>query len=221
MKEKVLKVFNSKQELEESVAQELIAEFKKPGFILLPAGKTFEMEIYPMIEEYFSKNPSEINGDLIVSHLDERITDKKEYLFSEGIKKALPSLSSKFISIDPQDLGAFDKLLKRNGGPRLIYFGLGSDPSRAHIAYIGEEYINETTAKIKLSESMRPEPGITHALTMGTDLFNSENLEAIRVVVIGLKKRESLQAGFNDVNTGLGFLLENHSAKTTLYKDSP
>ena len=216
----IKKIFKTRDDLEEFVSKELIEEFQKPGFILLPAGRTFETEIYPMVEEYFSKHPDKINPKLKLSHLDERITDKKEYLFSEGIKNALPSLQDNFNAIDPCDLVAFEKLLKENGGPSLIYLGLGSDSSRAHVAYIGEEYINERTAKVILSEAIRPEPSVSQALTIGMDVFEAENLESIRVVAIGEEKAESLKAGFSNVNTGLGALLDKYSSKCTILADS-
>lgn len=232
----IIKSFDTKLELENYIVLDMIQEFSKPGLVLLPAGRTFETEIYPMLNEHYQKeslgnelNPeaeklvldrtAQVHNELRLTSVDERLTEDPEFLFGESIKKALSNLADKFTPINPQDLEGFDRFIKAKGGPRLIYFGLGSDPSRAHVAYIGEDFVNSTTAIIQLSEAAIPNPKIDQALTIGTDIFDCENLEAIRVVVIGESKAESLLASFNDADTGLGFLLANHAHKLSLYCD--
>ncbi len=219
-KYKLIKDFQTKAELVDHVALQMIDEFQKSGLILLSAGKTFEAEIYPRVNNFFKSHKKKIHPNLILSLVDERITDYEDYLFATSVDKALSSLHDKFRTIDINDPKAFDTFIKGGGGPKTIYFGLGLDPTRAHVAFIGEEYINSTTTRISLSDSERPIEEITQAITVGADIFKSDNLENIYVVAIGKEKSESLKAAFNDVDTGLGYLIEHYPEKLSILCDS-
>lgn len=235
----LIKSFETCQELDEVVAELLINEFQKPGLILLPVGSTFEQGIYPKVNEYFKYEEIElrdtenqdpifnekhhlVSKDLKLTHLDE-VIDKDSDKFATALKNSLPNVISQvkenFYEIDTEDVDAFDKFIKLGGGPRLIVFGLGSDPEIAHVAFIGEEFINSTTAQVKLSETLAKKLKSESAITIGTDIFKSANLERIIVVAKGKNKAKSLANAFNDPDTGLGYIIKNYSEKLKIYAD--
>lgn len=223
--------FSSTQELDRFIATKLIEDFKKPGLVILPSGNSFEQTIYPLVNEHYifrkeNELDLEINPELKITHLDELIPDNEEdeiKLFSTAILDSMPELFSnlaeEFLSIKPAQSFVFDKLIKSNGGARSIYCGLGSDPELAHIAFIGEEYINTTTTVVTLSEAMQEVHACSKALTLGTDAFALNNLEEIVVVARGPAKARSLVAGMEDPDTGLGYLVKNHLDKLSIYTD--
>jgi 6-phosphogluconolactonase/glucosamine-6-phosphate isomerase/deaminase len=236
---KLIKSFKTTQELDEEVATELINEFQKPGLILLPVGKTFESSIYPIVNKYFAyeeykvidtenqdtrynSKHKQVHSQLWLSHLDELVNDKKTS-FSTKLISSLPSvvdqLQERFYVIDIDDMTRYDLFIKRGGGPRIIVLGLGADPEIAHVAFIGEEFINTTTAKVELSDPLKDSQGAKFALTIGTDIFRSSNLERIIVVVKGASKAESLAQAFSNPDTGLGYLINNHLDKLIIYAD--
>jgi 6-phosphogluconolactonase/glucosamine-6-phosphate isomerase/deaminase len=238
-KAKLIRSFKTTQELDEQVATELIQEFQKPGLILLPVGKTFEFGIYPILNKYFSYEEyavldtvnkdthyntkhKKVHSQLWLSHLDELVNEKKTY-FSDKLIASLPSiieqLQERFFPINIDDIKSYDLFIKRGGGPRIIVLGLGADPEIAHVAFIGEEFINTTTTEVELSDPLKDSQGAHSAITIGTDIFRSSNLEKIIVVVKGATKAESLTQAFINPDTGLGYLIKNHSDKLTIYAD--
>jgi hypothetical protein len=216
----------------------MIQEFQKPGLILLPVGKTFEDGIYPLVNDYFNferiqsrdlsssqdteilKN-HQINPELKLSHLDELIAGNM--IFSDNLKQSLSApikqCGNKFYPIDTNDLTAFDKFIKSEQGPRLILAGLGPDPSTAHVAFIGEDFINTSTTIVNLSSKAQETYDCTTAVTIGTDIFKSPNLEKIIIVAKGPDKSHSLQAGFQDPDTGLGHIIKHHKNKIQIFAD--
>lgn len=237
----IIKSFKVTQSLDESVASILIAEFQKPGLILLPVGSTFEKGIYPLVNEYFNyeeyelRNVSnqdqvfkekhhQVNPGLLLSHLDELVDEKKTRfsdLLRSSLKTVIDQLGENFYPIDIEKMDDFDRFIKRGGGPRVIVLGLGADPEIAHVAFIGEEFINSVTAEVELSESLAKNLNCKKAITIGTDIFDLNNLEKIILVVKGADKAESLAAAFDNSDTGLGFLIENHLNKLEIYADEP
>ncbi|MCE2928502.1 MAG: hypothetical protein LW817_02600 [Candidatus Caenarcaniphilales bacterium] len=230
---KIIKSFQTSKELEDTIIALLIEEFKKPGLILLPTGNTFEERIYKEVNKYFSLQNHEllnsqtqerqkVDSDLRISHLDE-LLDASRNTFSTQLINSLPSvieqLSEDFFAINIDEIEAYDRFIFRAGGPRLIFLGLGADPSIAHVAFIGEEYINSSTAIVTLSEATAKMHNCTQALTVGTDIFKSNNLERIIIVAKGNGKAQSIEAGFKDPDTGLGYLLKHHRSKITIYAD--
>jgi 6-phosphogluconolactonase/glucosamine-6-phosphate isomerase/deaminase len=233
--------FQTAKELNQALADHLINEFTKPGLILLPTGKTFEQGVYPLVDKYFADKfeedfqkklqnksytaPEHLSAGLKLSHLDELLNPQNpEKLFAKTLKRALPtafkSLGERFFAIDPEDPEAFDKFVKSCGGPRLIYCGIGSDPSRVHVAYIGEEYINSATTVIQLSPKLAELTTAEHAITVGTDIFDYAGLESVIVSAKGASKAESLKAAFKDPDTGLGWLIGHHPKKIKIYCDN-
>lgn len=202
------------------MAEDIIAEMQKPGLILLAAGKTYQTEIYPIVDKFFQENPEKINVGAKFSPVDERVTDDPSLRFSNSIAAALPSVADKIYQIDPEQPKAFDDFVKAGGGPRIIYFGLGVDPKRAHVAFIGEESLNATTEIVNLSEIEQPNDQVTKALTIGTDIFDLANLTAIRVVVSGAEKAESLKQGLEDPKTGLGYVVAKYPEKLEIFADA-
>ena len=87
------------------------------------------------------------------------------------------------------------------------------------MAFIGEDYINTTTAVVDLSSMAALEHNCSRAVTMGTDIFTYANLEAIIVVAKGESKTDPLQAAFADADTGLGYLIKHHTDKLKIYTD--
>lgn len=221
MKE-LIRYCKNPEEIDQLIIQILIQEFQKPGLILLPTGKTFESQIYPRVNQFFSKNLSKINNDLKISHLDE-LVDEHQSRFSSALQKELGfiinQIGSRFFPINIKQPETFNEFIKINEGPRLIFLGLGSDPENAHIAFIGEEYINSETSIVRLSSSMEKEFNCTHGLTIGTNIFENPNLEEIIVVVKGKSKSKSLKSALEDEETGLGYLIKNYSKKLVIYAD--
>lgn len=234
----LLKEFSSVKELEETIASILIEEFQKPGLVILPVGSTFESRIYKLVNEFFSSSESlsidlktgddtyikqdrKTHPDLRLTHLDELIDAPNS--FADDLKNALPEVMKQvgenFYAINTQELADFDRFWKLRGGPKTIFLGLGADPATAHIAFIGEEYVNNSTAVIELSPLAAKKHDTYQAATIGTDIFESANLEKIIVVAYGKEKAESLKAAFENPDTGLGYLIENHSEKLNIYLD--
>lgn len=245
METNLIKSFDSTKELDAFIAELMIAEFQKPGLILLPVGNTFEAAdlynpgIYPQVNAYFKLSENVFYDDknneatkklqrhkphpeLKLSHLDELINSKKTS-FSSRLRKNLPDLidqiDDSFYAIDIDNIDNFDRFVKRCGGPRMIFAGLGPDPSTAHVAFIGEDYINTTTAVVELSSVAALEHNCSSAVTMGTDIFAYASLEAIIVVAKGGSKADPLEAAFQDADTGLGYLIKHHAHKLKIYTD--
>ena len=101
----------------------------------------------------------------------------------------------------------------------MIFAGLGPDPGTAHIAFIGEDFINSSTAIVNLSEKARETYNCSTAITIGTDIFRSANLEKIIIVAKGTDKSSSLKAGFQDPDTGLGYIIKHHKNKVQIFAD--
>lgn len=236
----IIKSFKVTQSLDEHVATILIKEFQKAGLILLPVGSTFEQGIYPLVNDYFNYEEYELRNtenqdslfkdkhhkvdpELVLSHLDELITDEKKNIFSSVLKKSLKNITEqveeRFYSIDVSKIEDFDRFIKRGGGPRIIVLGLGGDPEIAHVAFIGEEFINSVTAEVKLSEAVAKDHKCERAVTIGTDIFDLNNLERIILVVKGKSKAEALAAAFDNPDTGLGYLIANHANKLEIFAD--
>ncbi len=234
----ILVEFNTRQELEKAVASLLIEDLQKPGLVVLPLGASYETCIYKLVNEFFTQSESlsmdlnrgddtyikqkrKIHPELRLTHLDELINAEKT--FAEDLKNALPEplkqAQENFYAIDTENLDDFDRFLKKNAGPRKIYCGLGRDPASAHIAFIGEEYVNNSTTIIELSPLTAKKHNTYKAATIGTDIFESANLEKIIVVAYGKEKAESLKAAFENPDTGLGYLIQNYSEKLEIYVD--
>ena len=220
--------FDTAPDLDKFIAYQLIEEFQKEGLILLAAGNTFEKSIYSLVNKYFfdDQNKAKIHSGLRLSHIDEVISNKAQGKFSTNIKAALVNLDSpsfnveeNFYSIDTREPEAFDRFIKSQKGPRLIYMGLGSNPDIAHVAYIGEEYINSCTTKVKLSSHEAQKQQCSEAISIGTDIFEYPSIEELRIIVQGYNKAESLKAAFQNPDTGLGYLLEEHFNKVKIYCD--
>lgn len=241
----LVRSFDSTKELDAFIVELMITEFQKPGLVLLPVGNTFEAAdlynpgIYPKVNDYFKlventfydANDNEaINQQqrhkphpgLKISHLDELI-DNRRTTFSSRLKQNLPDLidqlEDSFYAINIDDIEGFNRFVKQCGGPRVIFAGLGTDPSTAHVAFIGEDYINTTTAVVELSSMASLEHNCSRAVTIGTDIFNYASLESIIVVAKGESKTDPLQAAFSDADTGLGYLIKHHANKLKIYTD--
>ncbi len=222
----LVKSFDSTKELDAFIADLMITEFQKPGLILLPVGNTFEAAdlynpgIYPTVNNYFQERKP--HPELKLSHLDELI-DAKRTSFSSRLRENLPDLinqmDDRFYAIDIDDIESFNRFVKQSGGPRLIFAGLGTDPNTAHIAFIGEDYINTVTAEVELSSMAATDHNCSRAVTIGTDIFAYNNLESIIVVAKGGSKADPLQAAFSDPDTGLGYLIQHHPDKLKIYTD--
>ena len=192
----------------------------------MPTGATFENKIYPLVNQYYEGKTELLHPELYLTHLDELITEDESKLFAKAIESKLSNiveaLGDRFHPITishaaykakdyKKTIQEYDRFVRQHQGPRLIYAGLGPDPKRAHIAFIGEEFINTTTEVIKLSREQKSKTSIEQAITVGTEIFASANLEEVRVVAIGENKTPSLKAGFEDPDTGLGWLISQGS----------
>ncbi len=241
----LIQSFDSTRELDEFIADLMIQELLKPGLILLPVGNTFEAAdhynpgIYPLVNKYFklsedsyydprtNENVSkrehhQPHPELKISHLDE-LLDGRLHTFSLRLKNNLPDLinqlGDRFYAMDVNQIERFDRFIKQSNGPRMIFAGLGTDPSTAHIAFIGEDYINTATAEVELSPMAATEHRCAKAVTIGTDIFKYANLESIIVVAKGESKSDPLEAALEDPDTGLGYLIKHHADKLKIYTD--
>lgn len=232
--------FQTENELNQFITNIFIEEFLKPGLILLPVGKTFETGIYPLIDKHFQAETllsrdlhdsneelvkakqQYINPELYLSHIDELINNEKN-TFANRLRNSLPNVISqaneRFYAIDINSYEDFDRFVKIQGGPRLILMGLGEDDSTAHVAFIGEEFINTTTTMVNLSEKTSNSLKCSAAVTIGTDIFKFPSIEGLIVVAKGRSKAESLKAAFEGPDTGLGYLINNHRNKLKIYAD--
>jgi hypothetical protein len=234
----IIKDFQTTSQLNQAVASMMIDEFQKPGLILLPLGKTFEEGIYPLVNEHFSyerinardlinsqdtviSKSHSIHPELKLSHLDELI--EGNVVFSETLRSTLPEpikqCGNNFYPIDINNPEGFDRFIKSGSGPRVIFAGLGPDPGTAHIAFIGEDFINSSTAIVNLSQKAKESYNCQTAITIGTDIFRSAKLEKIIIVAKGEDKALSLRAGFQDPDTGLGYLIKHHKNKIQIFAD--
>jgi 6-phosphogluconolactonase/glucosamine-6-phosphate isomerase/deaminase len=232
--EELIKNFHSSSELDKELAAILIQEFSKAGLILLPVGTTFEKSIYPLVNKHFQERfndiekalLSEINihKDLKISQVDELIAPKNFESFGSRLRKSLSTvveyIGEGFFQMDIDDFKTFDSFIKSVGGPRLMFLGIGSDPSRTHVAYIGEEYLNRESSIIELSKEEKLKQKVAKAISIGTDIFQAPSLESIIVVAKGLDKAEALKAAFEDEDTGLGYLIKHHPDKLKIYADA-
>ena len=234
----IIKDFSTTSQLNQAVASMMIDEFQKPGLILLPLGKTFEEGIYPLVNEHFSyerinardlinsqdtviQKSHSIHPELKLSHLDELI--EGNVIFSETLRSTLAEpikqCGNNFYAIDVNNPEGFDRFIKSGSGPRVIFAGLGPDPGTAHIAFIGEDFINSSTAIVNLSQKAKETYNCQTAITIGTDIFRSAKLEKIIIVAKGEDKALSLQAGFQDPDTGLGYIIKHHKNKIQIFAD--
>ena len=213
--------FSTHKELEQHLVSELLLDISKPGLVLLPVGATYEERIYPKLNQLLDGESERINMSLYVSHLDELIEAPK--LFSETLKENLANLidpiKDRFYAIDVENPAEFERFIHQRGGARAIYLGLGADPSTAHVAFIGEEYINREISIVELGESSATKLGVEKALTIGTDVFNSSSLEKIVITISGAQKSEAFKAALENPDTGLGFLIKNHLEKLNIFCD--
>lgn len=234
----IISDFETTAELDREVAGIMIAEFQKPGLILLPLGKTFEDGIYPLVNDHFATekirtqnlNDQEelliakdhkVHSNLRLSHLDELIDGN--IVFAETLRTNLEApikqCGENFYPINVNDIDGFDRFIKAGSGPRVIFAGLGPDPGTAHIAFIGEDFINSSTTIVNLSTKAQESYACTTAVSIGTDIFRSGKLEQIIIVAKGADKAESIRAGFRDPDAGLGYLIKHHRDKLRIYAD--
>lgn len=225
---RLIKNFDTSDELNKFVTGEMILEFQKPGLILLSAGDTYKKGVYDHVNKYYEEdqNKSKIHPQLSLSHVDElmpspggRVKESFGQMLKESLHNVTEHIGDRFYVMDVNNPVDFDKFIRLKGAPRLIYLGLGADPDRAHVAYIGEDYINTTTAIVELGPHEKLKWGIQQALTIGTDIFKFPSLESIRVLVKGKHKTKSLETAFTDPDTGLGFLIKHHNEKLKIYCD--
>lgn len=237
MSEEILKRitnFATRKELEDHLVTELLADIAQPGLLLLPVGATYEEGIYSKLNEELYAKDDLIHPKLVVSHLDELILEtsaveedssliKKPTLFSEILKNSLPNLVDKlgdrFYSIDPNHPEDFERFIHQRGGARVIYLGLGADPSTAHVAFIGEDYINREISTVELAELSSSKLGVRQAVTIGTDVFKTPSLTKIVITIIGEEKTEAFKAAMENPDTGLGYLLSNHLENLHIFCD--
>lgn len=238
LQQKLIQSFNSSQELDQFIINLLIEEFKKPGLVMLPVGKTFEETIYPQVNQYFTEDENrlrseqdgsdiyreqhhQVNPGLKLTHLDELIGAKTSFgkRLANDLAEVVNQSGDNFYRINPDDIQQFERFIRASQGPRLIVLGLGADPHAAHVAFIGEDYINTSIDRIQLTAALAAEHGCKEAVTIGTDIFRMPSIEQIIVVVKGCDKAESLAIAFEDPDTGLGYLIANHSDKLKIYTD--
>ncbi|MEB3316109.1 MAG: hypothetical protein VKK32_07860 [Candidatus Melainabacteria bacterium] len=240
MSEEILKRitnFATRKELEDHLVTELLADIAQPGLLLLPVGATYEEVIYSKLNEELYAKDDLIHPKLFVSHLDEIILETSELeeeeknssliknptLFSEILKNSLPNLIDKlgerFYSINTDHPEDFERFIHQRGGARVIYLGLGADPSTAHIAFIGEDYINREISTVELAELSSSKLGVKQAVTIGTDVFNTSSLTKIVITIIGEEKTEAFKAAMENPDTGLGYLLNNHLENLHIFCD--
>jgi len=243
LEQELITSFDTVKELDEFIASRLIAELQKPGLVLLPVGNTFVKAsqaspgIYPLVNDYFTEGENRLYGSneepvlykeqhhqvhpgLHLSHLDELVAGKIS--FASQLKSQLPDVISQcpsFYEIDTGDIESFEKYIRMAAGPRFILLGLGADANAAHVAFMGEEYINSSIDVIKLSDKLATEHGTQEAVTIGSDIFRMASVESIIVVVKGRSKAKSLAAAFADPDTGLGYLIKYCSSKLRIYTD--
>jgi 6-phosphogluconolactonase/glucosamine-6-phosphate isomerase/deaminase len=226
--------FSTRKELEDHLVTELLADIAQPGLLLLPVGATYEEGIYSKLNEELYNKDDLIHPNLFVSHLDELILEtseveeassliKKPTLFSEILKNSLPNLVDKlgerFYSIDPNHPEDFERFIHQRGGARVIYLGLGADPSTAHVAFIGEDYINREISTVELAELSSSKLGVKQAVTIGTDVFKTPSLTKIVITITGEEKTEAFKAAMENPDTGLGYLLSNHLENLHIFCD--
>jgi 6-phosphogluconolactonase/glucosamine-6-phosphate isomerase/deaminase len=229
--------FSTRKELEDHLVTELLADIAQAGLLLLPVGATYEEGIYSKLNEELYAKDDLIHPKLFVSHLDELILEDSELegeeknssliknptLFSEILKNSLPNLIDKlgerFYSIDPNHPEDFERFIHQRGGARVIYLGLGADPSTAHVAFIGEDYINREISTVELAELSSSKLGVKQAVTIGTDVFKTPSLTKIVITIIGEEKAEAFKAAMENPDTGLGYLLNNHLENLHIFCD--
>ena len=240
MSEEILKRitdFSTRKELEERLITELLSDIAQAGLLLLPVGATYEEGIYRKLNEELYNKEDLIHPQLFISHLDELILEDSELegeeknssliknptLFSEILKNSLPNLIDKlgerFYSIDPNHPEDFERFIHQRGGARVIYLGLGADPSTAHVAFIGEDYINREISRVELAELSSNKLGVKQAVTIGTDVFNTSSLAKIVITITGEEKTEAFKAAMENPDTGLGYLLNNHLENLHIFCD--
>lgn len=243
LEQKLITSFDTVKQLDEFVASLLIEELQKPGLVLLPVGNTFvgaserSQGIYPLVNDYFAETDNRLYGsnenqeiykqqqhhvhpELKLSHLDELAGSQSS--FASQLETQLSNVvkqCSSFYRIDTEDISGFEKYIRMAGGPRLIVLGLGADPNTAHVAFMGEEYINSSIERIKLTDALAAIHGTDSAITIGTDLFRMASVESIIVVAKGRSKAKSLAAAFEDPDTGLGYLIAHCAGTLQIYTD--
>jgi 6-phosphogluconolactonase/glucosamine-6-phosphate isomerase/deaminase len=225
--------FSTRKELEERLITELLSDIAQPGLLLLPVGATYEQGIYRKLNEELYSKEDLIHPQLFISHLDELVIEtseeessgiiKKPTLFSETLKNSLPNLLGKikerFYPINTNHPEDFERFIHQRGGARVIYLGLGADPSTAHVAFIGEDYINREISRVELAELSSNKLGVKQAVTIGTDVFNTSSLAKIVITITGEEKTEAFKAAMENPDTGLGYLLNNHLENLHIFCD--
>ncbi len=233
-----LNIFQSTGGLDQAVSQMLAKEIMKPGLIILPADSTHGDEegkpkgqIYSKLNDQI-KNGLQVNSNLKVTHMDELDlgADKlKNEGFAHSLKGWLPNLvqklDSRFNTLNPQDISAYDAFIEEAGGPRVIVGGVGAEVP-PHIAYIGEEQdsksepvINQETKKIELREEEAKRRGVKHAATMGMGEFEKDSLEKVIITAKGERKaasikyalKEGLATDGRETKSALGMLVRKFS----------
>lgn len=240
LEQKLITSFDTVKELDEFIASLLIEEMQKPGLILLPVGNTFEASsnqspgIYPLVNQYFAsgenqlynsgeaiykKQNHQVHPELKLSHLDELVDSSSSFAsrLQEQLSNVVKQCKNNFFAIDTNNIESFEQFMKRARGPRLIVLGLGANPATAHVAFMGEEFINSAIEEIKLSKELAQAHGTETAITIGSDIFRSPALESIILVAKGRNKAKALAAAFKDPDTGLGYLIKHHADKLKIY----
>lgn len=223
--------FSTLRELEEHLVAQLLEDIAKPGLLLLPVGATYENGIYSKLNAELYNRSDRVNPSLYVSHLDELIyetvnddeADSRPKLFSDILRSSLPNLidelGERFYPIEIEHPEHLERFIHQRGGARAVYLGLGADPGTAHVAFIGEEYINREVSVVDLAELSSQRLGVARAVTIGTDVFNSSGLEKIVLTITGEEKVEAFKAALENPDTGLGYLLSYHLDSLHIFCD--
>jgi len=223
--------FSTLRELEEHLVIQLLEDIAKPGLLLLPVGATYEDGIYSKLNAELYNRSDRVNPNLYVSHLDELIyetasddeSNTHPKLFSDILKSSLPNLidelGERFYPIEIEHPEHLERFIHQRGGARAIYLGLGADPATAHVAFIGEEYVNREISVVDLAELSSQRLGVKRAVTIGTDVFNSSSLEKIVLTITGEEKVDAFKAALKNSDTGLGYLLSHHLSVLHIFCD--
>lgn len=205
----VINVFNDERTLNQSVADHIRQEMKLGGLIVLPSDSTHGNEegkppgeIYEFLDKLIAH--TRLPENLEVTHMDELKDGNTS--FSASLRNWLPKLMEKlknrFHAIDINNFGAYQKLM--NKGPRVIVGGVGAG-TPPHVAYIGEEQLNNEPQAIKLRPEESKRRNCSSAFTMGLDSFNLEKNKNLETVIITAKGERKVDAVAHALNEALGF----------------
>jgi hypothetical protein len=204
--------YDSLKELEEQLAAEIIQDLSRPGSILLPVGNTYK-EIFKKINAHFRDLNNSPHQQAFLSHVDELYPNQSHSFSAEleaDLSELVKKLDTRFIKIDPAQPAKFEKFIQ-DKPPKKIYLGLGKNPENAHLAFIGESYVNNSAAIVELSKEVKEQFKVEQAYTIGTDIFKTKSLVAIIVVAIGKAKAESILYGHSNDETGLGYVFKHYA----------